>query len=37
MFPYVVTLAVLALAAGGARAPAELGRPYRREDATGAG
>jgi simple sugar transport system permease protein len=31
MFPYVVTLAVLALSAGAARAPAELGRPYRRE------
>jgi simple sugar transport system permease protein len=31
MFPYVVTLAALAFAAQGARAPAELGRPYRRE------
>jgi general nucleoside transport system permease protein len=31
MFPYVVTLAVLALSSQGARAPAELGRPYRRE------
>jgi hypothetical protein len=31
MFPYVVTLAVLAFAAGGGRAPADLGRPYARE------
>jgi ABC-type uncharacterized transport system permease subunit len=31
MFPYAVTLAVLALAAGGGRAPADLGRPYARE------
>lgn len=28
MLPYVLTLAVLAFAAGGARAPAELGKPY---------
>ena len=33
MFPYVVTLAVLALATGRARAPADLGRPYAREGA----
>ncbi len=31
MLPYLVTLAVLAFSSGGARAPAELGRPYRRE------
>jgi ABC-type uncharacterized transport system permease subunit len=31
MFPYVVTLAVLAFAAGGGRAPGDLGRPYARE------
>ena len=31
MFPYAVTLVVLAVAAAGGRAPAELGRPYRRE------
>jgi simple sugar transport system permease protein len=31
MFPYAVTLVVLALAAGRARAPGDLGRPYRRE------
>jgi simple sugar transport system permease protein len=31
MFPYAVTLAVLAFAAGRARAPADLGRPYARE------
>ena len=31
MFPYAVTLAVLAFSASGARAPADLGRPYRRE------
>jgi simple sugar transport system permease protein len=31
MFPYVVTLAVLAFAAGRARAPADLGRAYQRE------
>jgi ABC-type uncharacterized transport system permease subunit len=30
MLPYVVTLAVLAVATGRARAPADLGRPYRR-------
>jgi simple sugar transport system permease protein len=30
MFPYLVTLAVLALAAGRARAPADLGRAFRR-------
>ncbi|MCC6639904.1 MAG: ABC transporter permease [Deltaproteobacteria bacterium] len=29
--PYVVTLAVLAVAGGRARAPEDLGRPYRRE------
>jgi len=33
MFPYLVTLAVLALATGRARAPADLGRPYAREGA----
>ena len=33
MFPYVVTLVVLALAAGRGRAPADLGRAYRREEA----
>jgi simple sugar transport system permease protein len=33
MLPYVVTLLVLTLAAGRARAPADLGRPYRREGA----
>jgi len=31
MLPYAVTLLVLAFAAGGARAPADLGRPYHRE------
>jgi simple sugar transport system permease protein len=31
MFPYAVTLAVLAFAGSGARAPGELGRPYARE------
>jgi len=31
MFPYLVTLAVLGFASGGARAPADLGRAYRRE------
>jgi simple sugar transport system permease protein len=31
MFPYLVTLAVLALATGRTAAPADLGRPYRRE------
>jgi simple sugar transport system permease protein len=31
MLPYLLTLVVLALAAGRARAPAELGRPYARE------
>ncbi len=31
MFPYVVTLAALALATGRARAPADLGRAYARE------
>lgn len=31
MLPYLVTLAVLAVAAGRARAPADLGRAYRRE------
>jgi simple sugar transport system permease protein len=31
MFPYAVTLAVLAVATGGGRAPADLGRPYARE------
>jgi simple sugar transport system permease protein len=30
MFPYAVTLAVMAFAAGGARAPGELGRAYER-------
>jgi simple sugar transport system permease protein len=33
-FPYLVTLAVLALSTRAARAPAELGRPYRREART---
>jgi ABC-type uncharacterized transport system permease subunit len=31
VFPYVVTLAVLAFAAGRARAPGDLGRAYERE------
>lgn len=31
MLPYVLTLAVLAIAGGRARAPADLGRPYWRE------
>ena len=31
MLPYAITLAVLAFAAGAARAPADLGRPYHRE------
>lgn len=31
MLPYVVTLGVLTFASGRARAPADLGRPYRRE------
>ncbi len=31
MFPYLVTLAVLAVATGRARAPADLGRPHRRD------
>jgi ABC-type uncharacterized transport system permease subunit len=31
MFPYLLTLLVLALSAGGSRAPADLGKPYRRE------
>jgi simple sugar transport system permease protein len=31
MFPYLVTLAVLALATGRARAPADIGRAYARE------
>jgi simple sugar transport system permease protein len=31
MFPYAVTLGVLAFAAGGGRAPGDLGRPYARE------
>jgi len=31
MFPYAITLAVLALAMGRARAPEDLGRAYRRE------
>lgn len=31
MLPYLVTLLVLALAAGRARAPGDLGRPHRRE------
>jgi simple sugar transport system permease protein len=35
MFPYAVTLAVLAFASGGARAPADLGRPYAREGRQG--
>ena len=33
MLPYVVTLAVLACAGGGSRAPGNLGQPYRRETA----
>ena len=33
MLPYVVTLAVLAFAGGGSRAPGNLGQPYRRETA----
>ena len=37
MFPYAVTLAVLAFAAGRARAPGDLGRPYAREAKEGAG
>jgi ABC-type uncharacterized transport system permease subunit len=35
MLPYLVTLAVLAFAAGRARAPGDLGRAYRREAASG--
>jgi simple sugar transport system permease protein len=35
MFPYLVTLTVLAVAGGRARAPADLGRPYRREAPAG--
>lgn len=35
MLPYVLTLAVLAVAAGRSRAPADLGRPYRREAPSG--
>jgi simple sugar transport system permease protein len=31
MLPYLLTLAVLAFTASGARAPADLGRPYERE------
>jgi ABC-type uncharacterized transport system permease subunit len=31
MFPYLVTLLALTLSSGGTRAPADLGRPYRRE------
>jgi simple sugar transport system permease protein len=31
MLPYVLTLAVLAVASGRSRAPADLGRPYLRE------
>jgi simple sugar transport system permease protein len=31
MFPYLVTLVVLAVSTGRARAPADLGRPYARE------
>jgi ABC-type uncharacterized transport system permease subunit len=31
MFPYVVTLGVLAFASAGSRAPGDLGHPYRRE------
>ena len=31
MFPYAITLAVLAFAAGGGRAPGDLGRPYTRK------
>ncbi len=34
MFPYLVTLAILALAGGRASAPADLGRPYRRESSS---
>jgi simple sugar transport system permease protein len=33
MLPYLLTLAVLAVASGRARAPGDLGRPYRREAA----
>ncbi|MFQ5416976.1 MAG: ABC transporter permease [Myxococcota bacterium] len=33
MFPYAVTIAVLGLASGGRRAPADLGQAYRREGA----
>ena len=35
MFPYVVTLAVLAFVAGGGRSPGDLGRPYAREARAG--
>lgn len=35
MLPYLLTLAVLALASARARAPADLGRPYDREQETG--
>jgi len=35
MFPYAVTLAVLAFAAGRAQAPGDLGRPYAREGKAG--
>ena len=31
MLPYVLTLLVLAVASGSARAPGDLGRPYWRE------
>jgi simple sugar transport system permease protein len=31
MFPYLVTLLVLGFSASSTRAPADLGRPYRRE------